>query len=143
MTLYDTANGISSPFASLYKSVVESVHHTGANEFKVSVIRLDDFYASKLKGKKIDLLKIDVEGYEMNVMKGAKKLIKSNKVKLIQFEFNIMNRHSRTFFLDFEALLSDYDLYRLLPHGLLQITSDSLLHSEIFLYQNILAMRKS
>jgi FkbM family methyltransferase len=142
MTLYDTANGYSSPFASVYKSVVETVHHTKTNKYKIKITTLDKFYENNLTGQSIDLLKIDVEGYEYKVLLGAKKLIGSGKVNLIQFEFNIMNRHSKIFFLDFEKLLKGYTLYRLLPHGLLPINSDSLLYSEIFMFQNILAIRK-
>lgn len=140
-SLYDTSNGNSSPFASVYKSVVESVHHTKANEYKIKITTLDKFYRNNLNGQSIDLLKIDVEGYEYKVILGATNTIKNKKVDLIQFEFNIMNRHSRTFFLDFQELLKDYSFYRLLPNGLLAINYDSLLHSEIFMFQNILAIR--
>lgn len=142
LAMYDTSVGGSSAFTSIYKNVVESEHHEKSKEFKVKVITLDDFYNKLLKGKNIDLLKIDVEGFEMSVFKGAKKLIASGNVRLIQFEFNIMNRHSRTFFLDFEKFLKNYTLYRLLPNGLIRISSDSILFSEIFLYQNILAIQK-
>ena len=38
--------------------------------YKVDVIRLDDFEATK-SANRIDLIKIDVEGYELHVLKGA------------------------------------------------------------------------
>jgi FkbM family methyltransferase len=36
---------------------------------------------------KIDLLKIDVEGYEFEVLKGAANLLKEERIKMIQFEY--------------------------------------------------------
>lgn len=142
IVLYDTKNEGSSPFATVYKSVLKSVHHTESNKYIVKMTTLDQFYKQKLKTGIIDFLKIDVEGNELQVLQGATKLIKSGKIKIIQFEFNVMNRHSKTFFLDLENILTNYSLYRLLPSGLLPINSGSLLHSEIFLYQNILAIHK-
>lgn len=140
--LYDLLSQKNSPYASTYKSIFKSVHHSEVSKYKAKIITLDSFCSSVLNGKTIDLLKIDVEGNEYNVLLGAKKMINSGNVKLIQFEFNIMNRHSRVFFLDFQELLKDYSLYRLLPTGLLPIDADSLLHSEIFMFQNILAIHK-
>lgn len=37
------------------------------------------------------LLKIDVEGYEINVLKGAKKMIEDNKIKYILVEHQFTN----------------------------------------------------
>ncbi len=42
---------------------------------EIDVVRLDDF----LKGEKVDLVKMDVEGYEENVLLGMKELIKKFK----------------------------------------------------------------
>jgi len=53
------------------------------NKQKVKVIKLDD----ELKSKNY-FLKIDVEGFEMKVIKGAKNLLASNKVKAIIIELN-------------------------------------------------------
>ena len=58
-------------------------------EIRVKKIKMKDIYKS-FKGKKIDLLKIDTEGHEFNVIKGAgNKLIK--KIKLILFELHYDN----------------------------------------------------
>ncbi len=42
----------------------------------------------KLSIKKIDLIKIDTEGYELEVLIGAKKTIEKFKPKYIQIEYN-------------------------------------------------------
>lgn len=142
IVLYDAKNLGSSPFSTVYASILESVHHSAASKYVVKMTTLDKFYETYIKFDNIDFLKIDVEGNEFKVLEGAKKLIKNGKITCIQFEFNVMNRFSRTYFSDLENILKDYSLYRLLPSGMLPINSDSLLHSEIFLFQNILAIHK-
>jgi FkbM family methyltransferase len=53
---------------------------------KVKVSTLDKF-CNKKKLHKIDLLKIDTEGHELDVLKGAEKILK-NKVQYILIEFH-------------------------------------------------------
>lgn len=50
---------------------------TTSQGHKVDVVRLDDFEPVK-KATHIDLIKIDVEGYEMNVLKGAVHLLQKH-----------------------------------------------------------------
>jgi FkbM family methyltransferase len=51
----------------------------------VSTIILNDFSLKEKIGK-IDLLKVDTEGHELEVMKGAITLLKHRKIELIQIE---------------------------------------------------------
>lgn len=53
---------------------------------KVAIKKLDD-YCSDNKIQKIDFLKIDVEGNEMEVLKGAKRMLEENNIKIIQLEY--------------------------------------------------------
>ena len=46
---------------------------------KVEIVKLDDF----LKNKKIDLVKIDVEGYEYETLRGMRNIIKKYKPKIV------------------------------------------------------------
>jgi hypothetical protein len=71
----------------------------------------------------IDILKIDVEGEELNVLLGAKELL--SKIRIVQFEFGGCNIDSRTFFQDFWYLLKplNFEIYRLSPRGLIKIRS--------------------
>lgn len=48
-----------------------------------------DSYCKKKKIKKIDLIKLDIEGQELEAIKGAKKIIENNKNIKIIFELNI------------------------------------------------------
>jgi FkbM family methyltransferase len=47
------------------------------NEYGIQMRRLDEF--NQLENLKIDLIKMDVENYELEVLKGAEKLIKKHK----------------------------------------------------------------
>ena len=51
---------------------------------KINVKKLD-YLIEKLKIKKLDLIKIDTEGHELEVLKGGKKFIKKFKIILIEF----------------------------------------------------------
>lgn len=54
------------------------------NKYLVKVIKLDDF----IKVKKIDLCKIDVQGEDLNTLKGMQKLLKKKIIKLIKIELS-------------------------------------------------------
>lgn len=53
---------------------------------KVNAVSVDD-YCIKNNIKKIDLLKVDTQGYELEVFKGAIKMMKQNNIQLLYFEF--------------------------------------------------------
>jgi len=56
---------------------------------------------------RIDLLKIDVEGHELDVLRGSRRALERGIVKLIQFEFGGCNLDTRTTFQDFFYLFRD------------------------------------
>jgi len=71
----------------------------------------------------IDFIKIDVEGYELQVLKGASKLLDKGLVAYIQFEYNqtwITAKESLQIAMNF---MNDkpYELYRITPLGLIKI----------------------
>ena len=47
-----------------------------------------DRFVKQRKIKKIDLLKIDTEGHELEILKGAKKTIKDNKIRYLLIELH-------------------------------------------------------
>lgn len=94
----------------------DSTNHIINNENfgeKIDVVKLDNFY------EKIDrpiLLKIDVEGYELNVLKGASKILKNSKVFAIIIEINGL---SKKFNVE-EKLIHD----QLVGHGFFPVDYD-------------------
>jgi FkbM family methyltransferase len=139
---YVGSDGGSTEHASALKEVIEDIHHKQSIEYEVKSIRLDDF-VKQHSIQKIDLLKIDTEGFEMEVLKGAKNLLDQKRIDLIQIEFNEMNVVSRTYLRDFMQLLPDYRFFRLMRDGLLPLDNYFAGYHEIFAFQNILAVRNS
>ena len=88
---------------------------------EISLTTLDDFIL-KEKISEIDFLKMDVQGFELKILQGAKSLLEEDKIKFIQFEFDEPNIEVRVFFKDFWNLLSPkYDIYHSLYNGLVKI----------------------
>jgi hypothetical protein len=58
-----------------------------AAELSVMTKTIDEF-CSENAISKIDILKIDTEGYDFNVLRGAQKMLSSNSVAFTYFEFN-------------------------------------------------------
>jgi len=141
LDLYDYADHPGSQHASLLKGVIDSIHGGVPRVTKVSVVTLDE-YCRNQSVDHIDLLKIDVEGFELAVLRGAKEMLAGGRIEAIQFEFNEMNVTGRTFLEDFMNYLGDsFRVYRILPHGLLQLGPGNHWHNEQFAYQNLLAIR--
>jgi len=57
-------------------------------EINVNTKILDD-YCVENKIDRIDFLKIDVEGNELNIIKGSKQLLQNKKIDFIQFEYGL------------------------------------------------------
>jgi FkbM family methyltransferase len=145
-TLWDFANDPPmkhtepiSYFSSTLRGVIDELHRKNAQDFIFPITTLDRF-ASAENIPVIDLLKIDTEGTELDVLKGAKILLDTKRIRFIQFEFNEMNVYSRTFFRDFIDLLPGYTFYRLMPSGFYQLGPYRPSTHEIFAFQNILAV---
>ena len=141
LTLYDRADHNGSAHASLHEAVISELHGQKVVAHEVSVETLDEI-AEREGVEFIDYLKIDTEGNEFAVLKGASRLLREERIGCIHFEFNEMNIISRVFFRDFRKILHRYDLYRLLPSGLL-LLRDFPLETELFAYQNIFAVPKA
>jgi len=65
----------------------------------------------------IDFLKIDTEGHDIFVLKGAKGMIQKQKIRYIQFEYGPPNIFSKVFLKDIFNLFqnTDYKIFRIYP----------------------------
>jgi FkbM family methyltransferase len=87
-----------------------------------------------------DVLKLDVEGHELDVLRGAGRML--DGVRVLQFEFGGCNIDTRTYYQDFWYLLTDagFRLHRLGPTGLRAIPEYSE-YEETFVTTNYFASR--
>lgn len=115
---YDKEN---SGWASLYNRQLD---YFGVDFSKSETVRLDtlDHYCRENNVRHIDLLKLDIEGNELNALKGATELLAEKRIKVIQIEFGGCNIDSRVFFRDFWNLLhEDFRMCRILRDGFKEI----------------------
>lgn len=111
-----------SGLASLYNRQLDYYNIDFSKSEMVNVETLD-YYCKKNQIRKIDFLKMDIEGNELKALKGAAGLLKEKRIDVIQMEFGGCNIDSRTYFRDFWNLLSgSYYAYRILKNGLWKIT---------------------
>ena len=111
-------------------------------EFDVSIKKLDslDFFDIH---NKVDFLKIDVEGYEYEVLLGGKKFIDFNSPKFIQIEINWHQLFKKINLYEFSKLLKDYDIFKILPYGKNLVFIDpSRPENNIFHLSNFVFIRK-
>ncbi len=66
---------------------------------KIKVARLDD-ELKELKIPKIDVLKMDIEGAEIEAVQGAKSTLKNNKVHVAIASYHIVNGKTTSFYLE-------------------------------------------
>ena len=136
----ETQDSISSQ-ASLYKNVITDLYpSTDVMKVSIALDTLDNFCNNEIG--LINFLKIDTEGNELNVIKGAMNMINQNRIEIIQIEFNDMNIISRVFLKDFYDLLSEkFNFYRLVKNGMIALGTYSSLN-EVFRYQDLILIRK-
>lgn len=127
-------------FASLNQAKYFQYGITLDKSEKIQTTTMDEFCVRE-KIDKINFCKIDVEGHELSVLKGAKNLILNNKIDMIQFEFGMATTFSGTYLKDFFSLLSNYEIYRVLQDGIYRINYNE--RYEIFLTSNYLAINKT
>lgn len=112
-----------SGLASIYKRKLDHFNIEMNVKETIQLYTLDKF-CQEHKVERIDLLKLDVEGNEINVLKGAENILRQQRIKRIQFEFGGCNIDSKTFFQDFYYLLAEnYRIFRILKDGHYEITA--------------------
>jgi len=126
-----------SGWASVYERKDTGFNHPLSQSEEIDIITLDD-YCAKNGIKRINFLKADVEGFELEIFKGAKNMLPN--IDFIQFEFSFANFNSRTYLFEFFQILSDFSIYRVLRDGIQEIKYDP--RYEILMTTNYLAINK-
>jgi FkbM family methyltransferase len=78
------------------KSQINSLKHSEGDQVETVKTRTLDSFCIEHSISYIDLLKIDTEGYELNVLKGGAQMLEQNKIKLILCEVGLspLNTHN-------------------------------------------------
>ena len=118
-TLYSEKPG--SGLASLNRRNLDHYSINFDVEEKVHTVRFGDYWERVLERQQIDLVKMDIEGHELNALHAFGESLQATKV--LQFEFGGTNIDSRTYFQDFYYLFKNagFDLHRITPIGLQHI----------------------
>lgn len=100
-----------------FSAEVEKVAYVSNNlREDVAVVTLDS-YCLEHGIKEIDFIKIDTEGFESEVFRGAIRVFDEIKPKYIQIEFNWHQLFRNISLNYFSELLPGYDVYQLIPNG--------------------------
>ena len=130
------------------KSLIKrDLNHLSINfeDFEIVKLSVGDEYVDLNKLKQINLLKIDVEGWEMQVLEGFTKSFRTNKIEICQFEFGHANIEKRLNFRDFYNFFSKYDytLGIIKPNGRLNFIEKYDEIHENYYCSNFLALSKN
>ena len=133
------------------------LHHYPENIDRTSMVSMDDGYrkiamtARVMTGddyarqhgvEDIALLKLDVEGAEISVLRGFSKMLAAQRIHMVQFEHGPQHVYSRSFLKDFLDLFTPfgYSVFYLYPNGISKLNYDPA-HDESFVGQNFIACR--
>jgi len=113
-------NSIGSGLASLTKRRLDHFGIDFNKSEKVGISTIDD-YCSENAIKHIHLLKIDIEGHELDALVGARRMFDNKSIDIVTFEFGGCNIDTRTFFQDFWYFFSEINMkiFRITPSGYL------------------------
>jgi FkbM family methyltransferase len=110
----------------------------------VPVITTDD-YCAREGIERIDFLKIDVEGHEIDVLKGARGLLAAGRIGAVQLEYGGTYIDGGHLLRDVYTLLADagapYDVYKVFHNGILPVPAYRQTW-ETFQYSNWLLVRR-
>jgi FkbM family methyltransferase len=97
--------------------------HIGIDYSQSETVEIDtlDSYCEKNGIPYIHLLKMDIEGHELDLLLGARHMFETGAVKIATFEFGGCNIDTHTYFQDYFYYFKEMnmDLYRITPSGYL------------------------
>lgn len=118
---------------------IVAVPDTFIKQEEITRITLDAYVEQRRLGV-VDLLKIDAEGHDLEVIRGAAGLLAAGRIKVLQFEYNWRWIYARNFLRDAFDLLGHhgYTLSKITPQGLLNLPNYSV-ELETYVEGNYLA----
>jgi FkbM family methyltransferase len=133
LEFYEQAN------AGELSSAIKSWAYGIATSIEVETTTVDS-EITRLNINYIDYAKIDTEGFDLKILKGATNAIKHKKIGFIQFEYNRVWQMSGSSLLEAYEILEDceYKIYLLKPDGL--YTYDVRKYGEFYAFSNFLAV---
>jgi FkbM family methyltransferase len=138
LTIHFSPNALS--HASFSEEVKKVSYVSNEEQLLVPVVSLDS-YCQEHQINQIDFIKIDTEGFEDEVFKGAARVFRDIKPRFIQIEFNYHQLFRNTSLNYFAELLPDYQVFQLLPNGWISRDPRSPL-SNIFEFSNFVFVRR-
>lgn len=138
LTIHFNPNALS--HASFSEEIKKVSYISNEQQLLVPVVTLDS-YCQEHKISEIDLIKIDTEGFEDEVFKGAARVFQDIKPRFIQIEFNYHQLFKNTSLNYFAELLPDYRVFQLLPNSWIERDPRSPL-SNIFEFSNFVFVRR-
>lgn len=140
--LYDFANDDGSTQASLSQGAV-ALFDGNTVEHIVQCTTLDA-YALEHDVGHIAFLKVNTEGFDINVLRGARRMLTERRIGAIQFEFIPANVVTRVTMRDFYEVLPGYDLFRLCTGGdLMPMDRYDVKRYEVYVIHNIIALPRA
>ncbi len=130
-----------SGLASLTKRRLEH-HNIDFSQSEPVTITTIDQYCSENGIERIQLLKLDIEGHELDALAGAQEMFRRKAIDVVTFEFGGCNIDTRSYLQDFWYFLQDVnmDLYRITPSGYLSPITSYKEHHEQFRTTNFIAL---
>jgi FkbM family methyltransferase len=114
----------------------------GAERVDVDVVTIDGYLAAHLPGRRIDVIKIDVQGFESHVLRGARALIARDHPVILCEIAPYMVVESGGVVGDLFAMLADYDAFVLsetaAPRAIAHADAVALLTSLAGIYEDFL-----
>lgn len=139
---YSNVNDADSGTDSLY-DMNEIGYETNLRQTRVSKIRLDEL-TQELAIERIHLLKIDVEGHDYSVLRGAERLFSNGLIDFVQIEFGHAARAARVYLHDIVNFLKPfgYSMFIIKPNGIAPLRFTPFVENR-YSYINLLLVRNA